>query len=54
LRRRKPPLLAVLKFTEMWGSHPSLIRTLANKHCKRDHQHAVIGNDTWRGITKEL
>ena len=51
LRRRKPPLLPVMKPTEMWASHPALIRRLANKYCKRDHQHAVIGNDTWRGVT---
>lgn len=51
LKRRKPPCLPIMKPTELWASHPALIRRFANKHCKRDHQHAVIGGDVARGIT---
>ena len=51
LKRVKPPRLPVKKATGMWASHPALIRRLANKHCKRDHQHAIVGGDTAKMIS---
>ena len=50
LRRRLSPRLPINKATELWASCPALIRRLADHNCDRQHQHAIVGNDTKRGV----